>query len=154
MTQFIWTTLEDTKRHAKALADKLTGGEVLTLEGDLGAGKTTWTKFFAEALGVEGNVNSPTFTIYKMYEGRVPFHHLDVYRLADSEEDLGWDEIFDGEAVSVVEWAQYIDYALPPERLEMSITLSGQGERICTMHGKSARFEQVVKELADDLARN
>lgn len=154
MKQFIWTTLEDTKRHAKTLADKLTGGEVLTLEGDLGAGKTTWTKYFAEALGVEGNVNSPTFTIYKMYEGRVPFHHLDVYRLADGEEDLGWDEIFDGEAISVVEWAQYIDYALPEERLEMSITLTEQGERLCTMHGKGARFEQLVKELANDLARD
>lgn len=154
MTTFKWMTLQDTEHHAEYLASKMTGGEVLTLEGDLGAGKTTWTKYFAKYLGVEGNVNSPTFTIFKPYEGRLPFHHLDVYRLADSEEDLGWDEIFDGHAVSVVEWAQYIDYALPEDRIEMSITHDANGDRICTMTGLGSKYNQLVKELAHDLAGN
>ena len=154
MHQFIWTTLEDTTSHAQALALRMQGGEVITLEGDLGAGKTTWTKFFAAGLGVEGNVNSPTFTIVKEYEGRLPFYHMDVYRLADSEEDLGWDDYFDGQAVSVVEWAQFIDYALPDDRIEMTIRLSDNGERICTMMATSERYQQVLEEMAHDLARD
>lgn len=154
MHQFTWTTLEDTTSHAQALASKMQGGEVITLEGDLGAGKTTWTKFFAAGLEVEGNVNSPTFTIVKEYEGRLPFYHMDVYRLADSEEDLGWDDYFDGHAVSVVEWAQFIDYALPDDRIEMTIRLSDRGERICTMTATSERYRQVLEEMAHDLARD
>lgn len=154
MHQFNWTTLEDTISHAQALASRMQGGEVITLEGDLGAGKTTWTKYFAAGLGVEGNVNSPTFTIVKEYEGRLPFYHMDVYRLADSEEDLGWDDYFDGHAVSVVEWAQYIDYALPDDRIEMTIRLSDKGDRICTMTATSKRYQQVLEEMAHDLARD
>lgn len=154
MTQFLWKSIEDTERHAQSLASKLRGGEVITLEGDLGAGKTTWTQFFAKALGIEGTVNSPTFTIMKSYEGRFTFHHLDVYRLEGSDEDLGWDEIFDGQAVSVVEWAHFIEDELPTERLNMVLRLDDNGDRVCTMSATGDHFEQVVKELANDLVRD
>ena len=86
--------LEETQVLASKLADLVEAQHTITLEGDLGAGKTTFTQAFAKQLGVTRVVNSPTFTIMKQYNGRLPLNHLDVYRLADSDEDLGWDEIF------------------------------------------------------------
>ena len=88
------SSLEETEQIAFKLGALVKAQDTITLEGDLGAGKTTFSKSFAKGLGVTRNVNSPTFTILKQYEGRLPFNHLDVYRLADSEEDLGWDELF------------------------------------------------------------
>ncbi|CAM5283034.1 tRNA threonylcarbamoyladenosine biosynthesis protein TsaE OS=Lysinibacillus sphaericus OX=1421 GN=tsaE PE=3 SV=1 [Lysinibacillus sphaericus] len=82
----IMNSLEDTERFAIKLANLLMAQDTITLEGDLGAGKTTFTKALAKGLGVTRTVNSPTFTIVKQYEGRLPFNHLDVYRLAESDE--------------------------------------------------------------------
>lgn len=121
--------------------------DVLTLEGDLGAGKTTFTKALAKSLGVERTVSSPTFTIIKQYEGMYPFNHLDVYRMADSEEDLGWDELFYGDAVSVVEWAQFIEKELPAERLELTIRHTGPDSRIVEAVPKGQRFRQICEEI-------
>lgn len=87
-------SLEETQNLANNLAKLVGAQDTITLEGDLGAGKTTFTQSFAKGLGITRTVNSPTFTIMKQYEGRLPFNHLDVYRLEDSDEDLGWDEIF------------------------------------------------------------
>src|SRR6476660_8914029 len=115
--QFNVHSLEETEQIANTLAGLLSPPDVITLEGDLGAGKTTFTQALAKGLGITRTVNSPTFTIMKQYEGRLPFNHLDVYRLADSDEDLGWEEIFYGDAVSVVEWAHLIEESLPDERL-------------------------------------
>ncbi|MCM3088443.1 tRNA (adenosine(37)-N6)-threonylcarbamoyltransferase complex ATPase subunit type 1 TsaE [Bhargavaea ginsengi] len=138
---------EETARLAEKLASLLEGGEVITLEGDLGAGKTTFTQALAKGLGVRRTVSSPTFTILKQYEGRLPLNHLDVYRLADSEEDLGWEELFYGDAVSVVEWAQYIEEELPKERLDIEIRrLGGDGRRF-TLKPAGSRYESMTKEL-------
>src|SRR5690606_26779599 len=88
------------REHTYAIANKLGSllqqGDVLLLEGDLGAGKTTFTKGIAVGLDITRNVNSPTFTIIKEYEGRLPLYHMDVYRVEDSSEDLGIDEYFYG----------------------------------------------------------
>ena len=87
---------------------------MITLDGDLGAGKTTFTKGIAEGLGVKRTVNSPTFTIIKEYEGEsFPFYHMDVYRLENSDEDIGFDEYFNSDGVTVVEWATFIEEFLP-----------------------------------------
>ena len=117
--------MKETEQLAIKLAALLTPPDVITLEGDLGAGKTTFTKALAKGLGITRTVNSPTFTIMKQYEGNYPFNHLDVYRLADSDEDLGWDELFYGDAISVVEWAHLIEDDLPVERLEIRIVHKG-----------------------------
>ena len=98
MTQKIEVnSVEETELIATKLAALLTPPDILTLEGDLGAGKTTFTKALAKGLGITRTVNSPTFTIIKQYQGNYPLNHLDVYRLAGSDEDLGWDELFYGE---------------------------------------------------------
>ncbi|MDI2586883.1 tRNA (adenosine(37)-N6)-threonylcarbamoyltransferase complex ATPase subunit type 1 TsaE [Psychrobacillus sp. NEAU-3TGS] len=138
---------QETEKLAYQLADKLEPSDVLTLEGDLGAGKTTFTKSVAKGLGITRTVNSPTFTILKQYEGRVPLNHLDVYRLADSDEDLGWDELFYGDAVSIIEWAHLIKEDLPPERLAIQIQRLEDDKRKFTFTPLGKRYERLCEEL-------
>lgn len=124
-------TEEDTVGFAKRLAAMAGPGAVLALDGDLGAGKTRFAQAFAAGLGVPGHVNSPTFTIIKEYEGgRLPFYHMDVYRLSLPEADeLGLEEYFEGEGVSLVEWASLIEPLLPEERLHLQLTVTGPQSR-------------------------
>lgn len=138
---------QETMALAEQLAALLHAGDVLTLEGDLGAGKTTFTKSVAKGLGITRNVNSPTFTILKQYEGRLPLNHLDVYRLADSDEDLGWDELFYGNAVSIIEWAHLIEEDLPQERLAIMILRLDENARKFTFMPIGKRYEQLCEEL-------
>ena len=138
---------QETKALAEQLAARLHAGDVLTLEGDLGAGKTTFTKSVARGLGITRNVNSPTFTILKQYEGRLSLNHLDVYRLANSDEDLGWDELFYGDAVSIIEWAHLIEEDLPAERLAIQIIRLDEDARKFTFMPLGERYEQLCEEL-------
>lgn len=116
---------------AANLAAVVQAGTVITLDGDLGAGKTRFSQGFARGLGVEGIVNSPTFTIIKEYEGRIPFYHMDVYRISlEDAEDLGLDEYFYGDGVTLIEWSKMIEDILPEDRLEIRIERSGENERM------------------------
>ena len=104
-------SLQETQEFATKMADLCRNKQlVITLDGDLGAGKTTWTKSFGKALGVKNVINSPTFTILKDYkqEGGVPFHHIDAYRLEGKCQDLGFEDCFD-EGITVVEWSEFIE---------------------------------------------
>jgi len=114
---------EETRELAKKLAPKLSAGDVINLSGDLGAGKTVFTKGLAEGLEISEPVTSPTFTIIKEYEGRLPLYHFDVYRLFDPDEldELGVDEYFYGDGVSVVEWGDKVEVLLPDLRLEVKL---------------------------------
>lgn len=101
---------------AKELAEKAQAGEVYCLSGDLGVGKTVFTKGFAAGLGITEPVSSPTFTIVQIYEeGRLPLYHFDVYRIEDIEEmeEIGYEDYFYGEGVCLVEWAELIREILP-----------------------------------------
>lgn len=140
-------SVEDTERIAMKLSSLLVPPDVITLEGDLGAGKTTFTKALAKGLGVTRTVNSPTFTIIKQYEGNYSFNHLDVYRLADSDEDLGWDELFYGNAISVIEWAHLIEDDLPAERLEIRIIHGGEDKRMITITAIGERYEKICEGI-------
>ncbi len=116
------------------LADRLAPGAVIALTGDLGAGKTTFTKAVARGLGITDMVTSPTFTIIQEYEGgRLPLYHFDVYRLEDAEElyELGYEEYFYGEGVCVIEWADRIEDFLPKDSIRIHIAYSAEeNERI------------------------
>lgn len=99
-------------------------GQVYTLIGDLGAGKTVYTKGLAAGLGIGEPVNSPTFTILQIYEeGRLPFYHFDVYRIGDVEEmdEIGYEEYIYGKGVSLIEWANLIEEILPEHYTEIRI---------------------------------
>jgi tRNA threonylcarbamoyladenosine biosynthesis protein TsaE len=147
---FLSSSPEETQALSKSLGEKLHRGAVLTLEGDLGAGKTTFTKGLAKALGIERNVNSPTFTIIKEYHGKIPLYHMDVYRLEESDEDLGFDEYFYGNGITVVEWAKYIYDQLPNERLEIEISYEGETTRRITFTPYGDRYIQICKEIKAD----
>lgn len=140
-------TEKETKRLASKLAILLRPGSVVTLEGDLGAGKTTFTKGIGIGLGVRRTINSPTFTIVKEYMGEIPLYHMDVYRLENSEEDIGFDEYFHGEGITVVEWASFIQDYLPDERLDIRINRIDEHRRKLTFIPTSDYFDTVCKEL-------
>ena len=115
---------EQTFQSGVDLAKKAVPGQVFTLTGDLGVGKTVFTQGFAHGLGITEPVNSPTFTIVQVYEGgRLPFYHFDVYRIGDVEEmdEVGFDEYVMGEGVSLIEWANLIEEILPERRTEIII---------------------------------
>ncbi|WP_188207151.1 tRNA (adenosine(37)-N6)-threonylcarbamoyltransferase complex ATPase subunit type 1 TsaE [Alkalibacillus aidingensis] len=137
----------ETKSLAKQIAEKLQPNDVVTLDGDLGAGKTTFTKGLAEGLGVKRTVNSPTFTIVKEYKGRLPLYHMDVYRLEDNDEDIGFDEYFNGEGVTIIEWSLFIEEFLPNKRLAISIEKINDHERHITLKPYGDHFEEVCKEI-------
>ena len=115
---------QDTFCAGKELGEKTTPGKVYTLVGDLGVGKTVFTQGFAEGLGITEPVNSPTFTIVQQYdEGRMPFYHFDVYRIGDVEEmeEIGYEDMFYGDGVCLIEWANLIEEILPPRLTSITI---------------------------------
>ena len=125
---------EETEKLAERFAKNAEPGTVIAMNGDLGAGKTTFTKALAKGLGIEETVTSPTFNIVKEYRGgRLPLYHFDVYRIEDPEEmyELGYEEYFYGEGVCAVEWAEKIEVLIPADAVRIQILYGKEeGERI------------------------
>ncbi len=110
-----WTP-EETFELGKELGERVKAGDVYTLDGDLGVGKTVFTQGVATGLGIMEPVNSPTFTIVQEYdEGRIPFYHFDVYRIGDVEEmdEIGYEDYFYGDGLCIIEWASLIEEIIP-----------------------------------------
>lgn len=124
------TSPEETRIVGASLAPTLLPGDVISLSGDLGAGKTVFVQGLATALGVEGGVTSPTFTIVHEYEGRYPIIHMDVYRLDSFQEvlDLGFEELLDPQAILLVEWGEAVTPLFPRSYLEVEIRQVGDEE--------------------------
>lgn len=115
---------EETFEAGKRLGELAEAGAVYCLNGDLGVGKTVFTQGFGEGLGIRDCVDSPTFTIIKEYDdGRLPLYHFDVYRIGDISEmdEIGYEDYFFGEGVSLIEWSELIEELLPPKRTEIVI---------------------------------
>lgn len=147
--EFEVNTPEETEQLAQKLALLLRPNDVVTLTGDLGAGKTTFTKGLGKGLGVKRTINSPTFTIVKTYQGEKPLYHIDAYRLEDQEEDIGFDDYFYGDGITVVEWPSFIASFLPKERLAIEITRTeAEHGRMIVFKPIGSFFEYVVKELS------
>ena len=107
-----------------SLGEKACAGQVYTLVGDLGVGKTIFTKGLTKGLGIDEPVSSPTFTIVQIYdEGRLPFYHFDVYRIGDIEEmeEIGYDDYFFGNGICLIEWAELIEEILPDNVISITI---------------------------------
>lgn len=147
MYTLITYSAAETQEMAEKLATLVEAGTVITLNGDLGAGKTTFTQGFAKGLGVTRNVNSPTFTIMKQYKGRLPLYHMDVYRLEDTGDDIGLEEYINGDGVAIVEWSNLIESSLPDERLAITIERTGDDERKITLTPTGTSYEKLVKEV-------
>ena len=115
---------EDTHALGKKLGENAKPGDVYTLLGDLGVGKTVLTQGIADGLGIKEAICSPTFTIVQVYdEGRMPFYHFDVYRIGDIEEmdEIGYEDYFYGDGLTMIEWANLIEEILPSKRREITI---------------------------------
>ncbi|SHI17585.1 tRNA threonylcarbamoyladenosine biosynthesis protein TsaE [Butyrivibrio fibrisolvens DSM 3071] len=115
---------QETFEFGKRIGENAQPGQVYTLIGDLGVGKTVFTQGVAKGLGIEGPVNSPTFTILQVYEeGRIPFYHFDVYRIGDVSEmdEIGYEDCFYGNGISLVEWANLVEEILPEHYTEIRI---------------------------------
>jgi tRNA threonylcarbamoyladenosine biosynthesis protein TsaE len=147
--QFVSKHEADTEVLAQHLLKRAQPGTVIAIDGDLGAGKTRFSQAAAKVLGVEGVVNSPTFTIIKEYEGQsLPLYHMDVYRIGMAEADeLGLDEYFYGDGVCIVEWASLIEPLLPNERLVIWIDYVSETERVFRLLPIGAPYEQWCQEL-------
>ena len=124
MTVYESFSEEMTFEIGKKLGEKADKGEIICLEGDLGVGKTVFTKGFAKGLNIEENIDSPTFTIVQEYtEGRLPLYHFDVYRIGDISEmdEIGYEDYFFGEGVCLIEWASRIEELIPKSAIHIII---------------------------------
>ena len=137
--EYISHSPEETEAIGQTLGERLNPGTVLAYLGDLGMGKTAFTRGLARGLGCRGRVTSPTFTIVNEYDGKIPLFHFDMYRLTDSEDlfDIGWEDYLERGGVCAVEWSERISDALPEDTLYVTIARHPDGEnwRIITMEG-------------------
>lgn len=146
MTESIKESLstQDTFEIGKELAEQCRAGDIFLLDGDLGVGKTVFTKGFGKGLGIEEPISSPTFTIMQIYEeGRLPLYHFDVYRIADVEEmdEIGYEDYFFGRGVCLIEWASLIQELIPEEavaiRIEKDLEKGFDYRKITIRRGRS-----------------
>ncbi len=140
-------SVKDTEILAKIISEKVFKGMIIGLKGDLGSGKTTFTKFFSKNIGVRDNLNSPTFTILKIYDGNHPLYHMDVYRLEDIGYDYELDEFIYGDGISVIEWYPYINKMLPNELLSIDFRVIDEQKRDVVIKGEGI-YEEVVKTIS------
>ena len=134
---------EQTEAAGYLIGKQLAAGDVVLLEGDLGGGKTTFTKGIAKACGVLDVVNSPTFTIVKIYQGHLPFYHIDAYRLEGNSDDIGLEELItDNHAIIVIEWPRYIENILPKDHLKISFNYLSEFEREINLMPVGKKFQE------------
>ena len=142
---------QETFEIGKMLGEKAKMGMIFALEGDLGVGKTAFSKGFAEGLGITEVVNSPTFTIVQVYDsGRMPLYHFDAYRLEGADDDLGFEEMFEDDGLCVIEWPQFIEDIIPEERLEIEIIKNEDETRSLKLHPIGEKYENYVREVTHD----
>ncbi len=150
--KIIANNLKDTEKLGKIIAKCLEKGTVICLDGELGAGKTSLTQFIAEEFGVKEYIVSPTFTIIKEYEGKLPFYHMDVYRIGSEDDmyELGFDEYIYSEGVTIIEWADLIRAILPQERVNIKIIRIDDRKREISIEGEGPVYEKLLKELKNE----
>ena len=130
------------------LGTLLQKNDVLILSGELGAGKTTFTKGLAKGLGIRQMIKSPTYTIVREYEGRLPLYHLDVYRIEGDADSIDLDEFLFGDGVTVIEWGHLLGEDLPDSYLELELLKEAAGRRL-SFSAQGPRAEELIKELQD-----
>lgn len=144
-------SVQDTIKFGEKFGKLLISGDIIFLNGDLGAGKTTLSKSIGEGLGVQEYITSPTFTLINEYEGRLPLYHFDLYRLDSYEEleELGVEDYFYGNGVCLIEWAEKFSEDLPENRLEVWINRGKtDDERYIKLKAFGDRYKKLIEELA------
>lgn len=139
---------EDTLVLAQNFESEKFENMVICLMGELGSGKTVFTKGFAGALGIEENITSPTFNIIKEYNsGQMPLYHMDVYRMQDDCSELGIDEYMKKGGITIIEWADLIKDELPEERLEIRFKIVGEEKRVLTITPYGSKYEDLCEDV-------
>ncbi|MCX4255172.1 MAG: tRNA (adenosine(37)-N6)-threonylcarbamoyltransferase complex ATPase subunit type 1 TsaE [Bacilli bacterium] len=135
----------DTMELAENIESEKFPGMVICLDGELGSGKTVFVKGFAKSLGINENITSPTFNIVKEYEnGEMPLNHMDVYRLEESDATIGFNDYFQSEAVTIIEWSELIKDKLPDERLDIKFRVIDENTRIIILKPYGQKYEDLV----------
>jgi len=152
MLEFFTHSEKETEKLGEKLGRLVEPGTIILIKGDLGTGKTVFTRGIARGLGIEEHVTSPTFTLIHQYQGRLPLYHFDIYRIEDPDEmyDIGYEEFFYGNGVAVVEWPEKMEWLLPDEYLEIVIErihLDSQDGRKIRLTGKGAKYIKLEGEL-------
>ena len=148
MMTFISQNEDETIQFGKKIADLLTEGMVILLEGDLGVGKTTLTKGLALGLGIKKNITSPTFTIMKVYHGKHTLYHIDAYRLEGVDQDLGFEDYIYDDGITVIEWPEYFDMSLIREYLKINISYMDEGKRKLVLQAAGKDYQNILEELS------
>jgi len=141
---------EATRRLGEAIAARVEPGDTILLEGDLGAGKTTLVQGIAHGLGVPVPATSPTFTlIHELRGGRMPLYHVDLYRISRDQdlEDLGLEDLMDGDGVLAVEWGDRLGHLLPPSYLRITIERSCEDRRLIHLQGVGERGQRLLQAV-------
>lgn len=147
---FISDSKEKTQDFGSFIAPYFVRGDVVLLEGDLGAGKTTFVGGVSKALHIKDEVISPTFNIMKCYfKGDLPLYHIDAYRLENQNIEIGLDEYIEGDGVCFIEWPQYILPLIPDERLEIVLEHLGDNSRRITLKSDAPHFEEIIKAIKE-----
>lgn len=139
-------SLAETNEISTAIAKFAFKGMVITLDGDLGAGKTTFTKAFGKELGIKKVINSPTFTIHKQYDGNFKLNHIDAYRLEGATQDLGFEDFYE-EGITIIEWPAYIVEILPEEYLKIELEWINEDERNITITGYGEVYVNIEESI-------
>ena len=152
---YLSKNLLDTEKLARVIASNIFASAVLSLDGDLGAGKTTFTKSFAETLLIKEKVSSPTFNILKCYfGGKLPLYHIDAYRLEDgTNANIGLEEVIEGDGVCIIEWGKFIE-ELIYEPLDIQITILNDSVRQFKIVCKYQKYEKIMKLIKEELNEN
>jgi tRNA threonylcarbamoyladenosine biosynthesis protein TsaE len=145
--KYISKSEEDTIAIAENIEAEKFPGMVICLNGELGSGKTVFTKGFASALGIDETITSPTFNIIKEYlNGEMPLYHMDVYRLEDNIESTGLLDYFDKDGVVIIEWANLIKDYLPEERLDIFFKVVEEDRRVMKFVPHGERYEEICED--------
>ena len=135
----------DTMELAENIESEKFPGMVICLDGELGSGKTVFVKGFAKSLGISENVTSPTFNIVKEYEnGEMKLNHMDVYRLEEADSTIAFNDYFDSDSVTIIEWAELIEDKLPDERLEIKFKVIDENTRVIVLKPFGQKYEDLV----------
>jgi tRNA threonylcarbamoyladenosine biosynthesis protein TsaE len=148
--KYISKSLEDTDKLGKVIANRLFPGAVISLNGDLGAGKTTFTKSVGKYLGIEEEVSSPTFNILKCYfDGKLPLYHIDAYRLEDGiNKDIGLEEVIEGDGVCLIEWSDFIK-EMVFEPLAIQIRIISPTEREFVITSNYSKYDEIMTAIKE-----
>ncbi len=157
MFSVVTSSHEQTWRIGQMLGSRLEPGDIVCLYGDLGAGKTSFSYGIALGLEVKDQyITSPTFTFVNEYKGRIPFYHIDLYRLKDPEEleGIGFEEYIDSDGVTVIEWAERAEDELPEDRLSVYLSYVDEHSREIGFLAEGERYEKLLNDLSNELSVN